>query len=400
MNKQEQAEKKLEKYNQQQIMPEIEKLNKEEKQNIFEQIVKLDIGEANKIYEETRKKVKEEKVEITPINYIDKEKISSDEKEELQRIGEKIIKSNQYAVVTMAGGQGTRLGFNGPKGTFKLDLEPKGKYIFEILADNLKKSKELYNVLPQWYIMTSEQNNSETKDFFEKHNYFEYEKEKVHFFAQEELPMMTEDGKIVIENNRIKTGSNGNGGVYSAMKKGGVIEDMKKKKIKWIYICGVDNIMVKPIDTIFLGLTAKNNMPVASKSIVKAYPEERVGVFCKKNGKPSTVEYIELTDEMIHKCNDEGELVYGEANFVSHLLNIESIEKIANLNLKYHVAVKNNLYKFETFIFDGFEYLDDMLVMRVKREEEFAPIKNKEGIDSPETAKEIYERNHEKYARI
>ena len=177
------------------------------------------------------------------------------------------------------------------------------------------------------------------------------------------------------------------------MKEHHIIDEMRKQNIKWIYICGVDNIMVNPIDPIFLGLTIKNNMIVASKSVVKAYPEEKVGVFCKRNGKPSTVEYIELSENMREERDKDGELVYGEANIVSHLLSLEAVEKIANQKLKYHTAIKNNLYKFETFIFDGFEYLDNMLVMRVNREEEFAPIKNKEGKDSPETAKEIYERN-------
>lgn len=185
-------------------------------------------------------------------------------------------------------------------------------------------------------------------------------------------------------------------GVYKAMKDRGIIDDMKAKKIKWVYICGVDNIMVNPIDSLFIGLTISKNMKVASKSIVKAYPEEKVGVFCKKNGKPSTIEYIDMSEEMREKRLNDGELEYGEGNFISHLLSLEAIEIIANNDLKYHVAIKNGLYKFETFIFDGFEFLDDMLVMRVDRDEEFAPIKNKEGKDSPESAKEIYERNLER----
>ena len=141
-------------------------------------------------------------------------------------------------------------------------------------------------------------------------------------------------------------------------------------------------------------------MQIASKSVAKAYPEEKVGVFCKRDNKPSTVEYIELSEEMRNKRDNNGELVYGEANIISHLLSIDAIEKITNYKLQYHIAKKNGLYKFETFIFDAFEHFDDMLVMRVKREDEFAPIKNKEGVDSPETAKEIYERKMERDGRI
>ena len=247
--------------------------------------------------------------------------------------------------------------------------------------------------------MTSKQNYKETVTFLEEHNFFGYEKDKIKFFMQGELPMLTEDGKIVIEENKIKTGSNGNGGVYVAMKNQNIINDMKSKNVKWVYICGVDNIMVNPISPIFIGETIKNNMQIASKSVAKAYPEEKVGVFCKRNNKPSTVEYIELSEEMREKRNENGDLAYGEANIISHLLSIEAIEKVTNYELQYHIAKKNGLYKFETFIFDAFENFDDMLVMRVKREDEFAPIKNKEGIDSPETAKEIYERKLERYAR-
>lgn len=287
-------------------------------------------------------------------------------------------------------GQGTRLGCNGPKGTYKLDIGENGKYIFEILTETLKKSKELYGVLPYWYIMTSNQNNKQTIDFFEEHNYFGYEKQKIKFFIQGELPMLTEQGKMLIENGLIKVAADGNGGVYTALKKQKMIEDMKSKNIKWVYIYGVDNIMVKPIDPVFIGLTVNQNMQIASKSVAKAYPEEKVGVYCKRDGKPSIVEYIELPEKMRIQCDKFGGLIYGDANIVSHLLSIDAVEKISNQNLKYHLAIKNNLYKFEAFIFDGFKFLDDMLVMRVKREEEFAPIKNKEGLDSPETAKKIY----------
>lgn len=392
-------EEKLKKYNQEQIIVEIEKMNKEEQEKIAKQIEEIDFDEVQKLYKLTKENHVTNNGKIEPINYIDLEKISEEEKEEAKKIGENIIKKNEFAVVTMAGGQGTRLGWKGPKGTYKLDIGEKEKYIFEILTENLMKAKELYEILPYWYIMTSKQNYKETVTFLEEHNFFGYEKDKIKFFMQGELPMLTEDGKIVIEENKIKTGSNGNGGVYVAMKNQNIINDMKSKNVKWVYICGVDNIMVNLISPIFIGETIKNNMQIASKSVAKAYPEEKVGVFCKRNNKPSTVEYIELSEEMREKRNENGDLAYGEANIISHLLSIEAIEKVTNYELQYHIAKKNGLYKFETFIFDAFENFDDMLVMRVKREDEFAPIKNKEGIDSPETAKEIYERKLERYAR-
>lgn len=400
MTELEQIKQKLKENNQEQLIEEIKKMSKEDQEKIIKQIEQINFDEINNLYNLTKQNHTKNVGKIEPINYIDKEKITKEGEEEAKEIGEKIIKNNQYAVVTMAGGQGTRLGWKGPKGTYKLDIGENGKYIFQILTETLKKSKEKYGILPYWYIMTSEQNYDETVLFMQEHDFFGYEKEKVKFFKQGELPMLTKDGKILIEDGKIKTGSNGNGGVYFAMKKQNIINDMKSKGIKWVYICGVDNIMVNPIDPVFVGLTVKNKMQVASKSVAKAYPEEKVGVFCKRDNKPSTVEYIELSEKMRNERAENSELVYGEANIISHLLNIDAIEKIANYSLKYHIAQKNGLYKFETFIFDAFEFFDDMLVMRVKREDEFAPIKNKEGVDSPETAKKIYERKMERDGRI
>lgn len=400
MTELEQIKQKLKENNQEQLIEEIKKMSKEDQEKIIKQIEQINFDEVNNLYNLTKQNHTKNVGKIEPINYIDKEKITKEGEEKAKEIGEKIIKNNQYAVVTMAGGQGTRLGWKGPKGTYKLDIGENGKYIFQILTETLKKSKEKYGILPYWYIMTSEQNYDETVLFMQEHDFFGYEKEKVKFFKQGELPMLTKDGKILIEDGKIKTGSNGNGGVYFAMKKQNIINDMKSKGIKWVYICGVDNIMVNPIDPVFVGLTVKNKMQVASKSVAKAYPEEKVGVFCKRDNKPSTVEYIELSEKMRNERAENSELVYGEANIISHLLNIDAIEKIANYSLKYHIAQKNGLYKFETFIFDAFEFFDDMLVMRVKREDEFAPIKNKEGVDSPETAKKIYERKMERDGRI
>ena len=400
MTELEQIKQKLKENNQEQLIEEIKKMSKEDQEKIIKQIEQINFDEINNLYNLTKQNHTKNVGKIEPINYIDKEKITKEGEEKAKEIGEKIIKNNQYAVVTMAGGQGTRLGWKGPKGTYKLDIGENGKYIFQILTETLKKSKEKYGILPYWYIMTSEQNYDETVLFMQEHDFFGYEKEKVKFFKQGELPMLTKDGKILIEDGKIKTGSNGNGGVYFAMKKQNIINDMKSKGIKWVYICGVDNIMVNPIDPVFVGLTVKNKMQVASKSVAKAYPEEKVGVFCKRDNKPSTVEYIELSEKMRNERAENSELVYGEANIISHLLSIDAIEKIANYSLKYHIAQKNGLYKFETFIFDAFEFFDDMLVMRVKREDEFAPIKNKEGVDSPETAKKIYERKMERDGRI
>jgi len=383
----------LKKYKQDEVLSVLDNLDGNEKEELVEQILKIDFEEITKLYENVKIKEQSQKCEIKPIDSIDKDKLSKIELEELEKIGLNIIKQNKYAVVTMAGGQGTRLGWDGPKGTYKL---ANGQYIFQILAEKFKSFENQYGTYPYWYIMTSEQNHNQTVNFFEEHNYFGLDKSKVKFFKQDKLPVLTPEGKMVIEENKIKTASNGNGAVYAGLIKEKMIDDMKSKKIEWLYISGVDNIMVKFIDPVFLGLTVKNNMQIASKSVAKAYPEEKVGVFCKKDGKPGIVEYIELTEEMRNDKNAGGDLIYGDANIVSHLLNIDIIEKITAQKMQYHLEIKKGLYKFEAFVFDGFKVMDNMLVMRVKREEEFAPIKNQNGVDSPATALEIYEKSKKK----
>lgn len=356
--------------------------------------MEINLEKVKKLYDYIKSNKADEDAVVTPIGFIDKDKL--DNKQEYEAIGAEVFKNDQFAVVTMAGGQGTRLGFDGPKGTYKLDIGNDGKYIFQILTENLFKAKELYGTLPYWYIMTSEDNDSDTQKFFKEHNYFDYEEDKIKFFKQGVLPLLTPEGETVEEDGKIITAADGNGGIYSSLKNSGMLDDMKSHDVKWVYTCGVDNIMVNPIDSLFLGLTISKNVQIASKSIVKSCPEEKVGVFCRKNGKPSVVEYIELTDEMRNLRSDDGELVYGEGTFMNNLYTIDAMDKIADLELPYHIAVKRGLYKFETFIFDAFPYFDDMLIFRVNRNEEFAPIKNKEGVDSPETAIKIYLENHNK----
>ena len=386
---------KLKNVGQEQLLDFYDELNDEEKENLLKQIEKIDFSILDLINHQNEEK---KKGVITPLkgglSVADIER----NREEYTNVGIDAIRQGKVAALLLAGGQGTRLGSDKPKGMYNIGIT-KDVYILEMIVRNLM---DVVNQTGTWiplYVMTSEKNNDDTVKFFKDMNYFGYDKEKVVFFTQGELPVLTESGKIVLEDGRIQTGSNGNGGVYKAMKDHHIIEDMKEKNIKWVYICGVDNIMVNPISPIFIGKTILDKLQIASKSVAKAYPEEKVGVFCRRNNKPSTVEYIELSEKMRNERDEYGELYYGEANIISHLLSIDAIEKITNFSLPYHIAKKKGLYKFETFIFDAFEYFDDMLVMRVKREDEFAPIKNKEGVDSPETAKEIYERKMEKDGR-
>ncbi len=304
-------------------------------------------------------------------------------------------------------------GHDGPKGTYILDVKPEPKSLFEILCDNLKDARNKYNVVIPWYIMTSRENNAQTVEFFESNNYFNYPKEAIKFFIQGELPMIDTNGKVLLtEEGMIKEAADGHGGIFEAMFKNNIVDDMKNKGIEWIFIGPIDNPLAKLVDEILIGISTEKKVLEAGKSLVKANPNEKVGVFCKKNGRPSVIEYTEITEEMANQVDENNNLVYGESHINCNMFNIKGLEIIGNQKLPYHSAFKKatyldengniikpdepNAYKFESFIFDAFNKLDDMLIFRVKREEEFAPVKNKEGVDSATTAIEMYNNFHSK----
>jgi len=408
-NKYNEAKKILEKYNQTHLLSQYEKLDNEKKEYLLNQIINIDFEQLNKLYENTKKEIESGEDKIEPISYIEKEKLSDYEK--YMKVGAEEIKNGKLAVVTMAGGQGTRLGHNGPKGTYILNIKPEPKSLFEILCDNLKDTKNKYNVIIPWYIMTSRENNSQTIEFFEKNNYFNYPRDAIKFFVQGELPMIDTKGKVLLtEEGIIKEAADGHGGIFEAMFKNNVVEDMKKRNVEWIFIGPIDNPLAKMVDEVLIGLAKENKVLETGKSLVKASPREKVGVFCKKNGKPSVVEYTEITEEMANELDENNNLVYGESHINCNMFNIKGLEIIGNQKLPYHSAFKKatyldeqgnivkpeepNSYKFESFIFDAFNKLDEMLILRVKREEEFAPVKNKDGVDSAETAVELYNKYH------
>ena len=405
----EEAISKLKKYNQEHILK--YDLNNNQQEELEKQIENIDFEQLKSLYESTKEEkcIEEKKIEHIP--YTDKTKLTKEEQLSLFEIGEQVIKQGHYAVITMAGGQGTRLGHNGPKGTYALDTINGKKYIFEIIIDRLKKAEKQYNVTIPWYVMTSKENHQDTILFLEKNNYFGYNKDKIKFFKQGELPLIDTQGKIILdENAKIKEAADGNGGIYEALSKSGMLQELKQNQIEWIFISGIDNILSNFVDPILLGLTIKENNVIASKSVAKANPQEKVGVFCKMNGKPKIIEYIDLPEEMAEELDENGELMYGEVNIGTYLYNRSVLENLANAKLPYYAAFKKsgylnangkfiepdepNVFKFETFIFDAFTRYDDMTIMRVKREDEFAPVKNRTGNDSPETAVKLY---NEKY---
>ncbi len=401
----EEVKKLLMENNQEHIVTYLEKCKNQEA--LLEQLSEFDFAQLKALYETTKKPVEIEESQIEPIKYVDKNKLPKGEVEALEEAGRKVIRDGDYAVVTMAGGQGTRLGHKGPKGTFLVDVEPEPKYIFQILAESLIRQNKAYGITIPWYIMTSEENNEETITFLEKHAYFGYPKESVTFFKQGKLPIMNLDGKLLInKDGLIREASDGNGSIYPSLAKSGMLDKMKQQNVKWVFIGVVDNILLNMVDPLLIGLCQKDKNQIASRTVTKINPQERVGVFCKKKGHPAVIEYTEIPEEMAEEVDEEGELFYGEAHIACTLYSMEALEKASKIQSQYHIAVKKmsyldeagnwiepekpNAYKFESFIFDVFEAFDDISILRSKREENFAPIKNREGNDSPETARKLY----------
>ena len=395
--------------NQTHLQKYISMCNKTQKQQLIKEIENIDFKQLNSLYKISKKPVKIEKgIIIEHISCTDKYRIDEERYNQLKNVGENVIKNNHYAVVTMAGGQGTRLGHDGPKGTFLLGVDPEPKYLFQLLAENLIRHNEEYGITLNWYIMTSTENNDQTISFFKEHKYFGYNPKYIKFFEQGNLPLLLEDGRLIVDEGfHIKLAADGNGCIYKAMKENGILADMEAKGIDWIFIGAVDNALLNMVDPLLVGLTIEDGNEIGSKSVPKINAKEKVGVFCKKDGKPGVIEYSELPEVMAEEVDEDGELLYGESHIMCNLYSLSALKKIASKNLPYHSANKKasfmdengnmikvvtepNGYKYEAFIFDGFNYFKDISILRGKREDDFAPIKNALGVDSPETATKLY----------
>ncbi len=406
----EKAKELLNKYHQEHLLSFYNELNNEEKEALINQICHINFQQIFDLYEASKTDEIIPHNVIEPLEYKVKAQLSQDEIAYYEEISKDIMINNKYAVITLAGGQGTRLGYKGPKGTFELDTKPK-KSLFEILCDNLKEANKKYNVTIPWYIMTSIYNDEATKKFFEDKNYFGYPKNMVFFFKQSELPLIDINGNLILEETyKIKEASNGNGDVFHSMKQSGILDNMKQKQIEWIFFSGVDNVLLQIVDPLLLGLTIRHHKLVASKTLLKKDPEDKDWIFARKNGKPAIINSCHLTNSMKEAKNKDGNYLYREINMLAHLFHISALDKIVDISLPYHRAFKKNTFvneegmkqvpespntfKFETFIFDAFSLFDDIELLRVEETDEFAPIKDFNGVHNPEVAKELYERKY------
>lgn len=401
----------LKKYHQEHLLAFYDELNNKEKAYLLNQICSINFEQILNLYEASKIDEVLPSNLIEPLPYNIKREIPKDKFALYENIGIDAIKRGKFAVVTMAGGQGTRLGYKGPKGTFELDITPK-KSLFEILCDTLKDACAKYKVVIPWYIMTSTYNDEATRKFFEEKNFFGYPKKYIKFFKQSQLPLIDINGNLILEElYKVKEASNGNGDVFSSMKSEGILKDIAKKRIEWISFSGVDNVILEIVDPVFLGLTISNNKLTASKTLFKENVNDKDWIFAKRNGKPAIINSCHLTDNMKIAQDSSKKYLYRQTNILAHLFHISAINKICEVKLPYHRAFKKNTFincegmkqvpespntfKFETFIFDAFSLFDDIELLQVEVEDEFAPIKDFAGPHNPETAKELYLKKHE-----
>lgn len=322
--------------------------------------------------------------------------------------GEKFIREGKVAGFVVAGGQGTRLGFDGPKGNFPIS-PIRQKTLFQIFAENLLAASRKYDTTIPFYIMTSPLNHDATVEIFESADYYGLGKDNVFLFRQGTLPNFSFDGKILMaDKHQIAAGPDGHGGSLKALYQRGAIADMKKRGVEFISYWQVDNPLIHPIDPLFIGLHVLDKSQMSSKALLKADPLEKVGNFCLVDGKITVIEYSDLPDEAAHRKTEDGSLAFELGSIGIHTISVSFVEQLnaeGDFALPIHRAVKKiphidengrriepdkpNGIKLETFVFDAIPMAERSIILQTRRQEEFAPVKNASGTDSPEVTRRM-----------
>lgn len=340
---------------------------------------------------------------LTPANQA-QQKLYADAEEN----GRKLISQGKVACLIVAGGQGTRLGYDGPKGTYPIG-PVSGRSLFEYFALSIRRSEKKYNTEISWYIMTSLLNNQQTVDFFEENNYFGLKKEQIFFFVQGTMPAIDYDGKLLMSSkSSLCLSPDGHGGTLLALKKSGALDDMKAKGIEYISYFQVDNPLVPVLSPLFIGLHAMEKSEMSAIMLAKTNAFEKLGNFCIADGKLQIIEYSDLPDELAQSVDEQGKLRFIAGSPAIHVISREFIEKLTadgTLSLPAHRADKKvpyidengdevkpespNAVKLETFIFDALQLADKTMVLEGDRKEVFGPTKNATGVDSAESCREM-----------
>ncbi|MCW5774867.1 MAG: UDPGP type 1 family protein [Phycisphaeraceae bacterium] len=327
--------------------------------------------------------------------------------------GERLLRAGKVACFTVAGGQGTRLGYDGPKGCYPAGAVT-GRPLFQFFAEGIRKTGEKYGVLPPWYVMTSPLNHDATVAFFEDRDYFGLRRDAVMFFPQGTMPSFDlQTGRILLASpGEIATNPDGHGGSLLALEVSGALEDMRRRGVEHISYFQVDNPIVRVADPVFLGLHATapdSSSEMSSKMLAKAYPEEKLGIFCVAGGRVRIIEYSDLPIERQRERLPDGRLRFLAGSPAIHILSVEFVERLNSdpaFALPWHRAEKKvpcidpdtgerieprepNAVKLERFVFDAIPLARASIVYEADRTEEFAPIKNADGVDSPRTSRDI-----------
>ena len=395
----------LKEHGQEHIYEAYEKLDAAGKEKLAAQVEKIDWSMVAMAGHE---ELAQQRGKLEPLSALEVSEIEAN-KAKYEQIGIDAIKASKVGAVLLAGGQGTRLGSDGPKGKYNIGIT-KDVYIFERLIRNLLDVTDKAGCFVPLYIMTSDKNNDETIAFFEEKNYFGYPKDFVKFFKQEMAPSVDFDGKLYMESaDSLSLSPNGNGGWFYSMAVTGVLKDVKERGIEWLNIFAVDNVLQRIADPVFVGATLDSGRVSGAKVVRKADPNEKVGVLCLEDGRPSIVEYYEMTEEIINSREANGELSYNFGVILNYLFRVDKLEEIMNAKMPVHVVEKKipymdkegnyikpetpNGYKFELLVLDMIHLLDNCLSFEVVRDYEFAPIKNKTGVDSVESAQALLQKN-------
>lgn len=388
---------------QEQLLDYYDELSEEEKKSLLMQIEHLNFSVVKNI----NKKSVGKPGKIQPAgNAVSVQEINR-RRLQFETVGLNLLSENKVGAVLLAGGQGSRLGFSGPKGTFNMGVT-KELSIFELQMDNIKKVTEKTGRHFPLFIMTSYINNADTVKFFKEHNYFGYPRDMVHFYIQDVAPTCSYDGKVYLdEKSRISIAPNGNGGWYSSLINSGLGHVLDRNDIEWLNVYSVDNVLQKICDPAFIGATVLKQCRCGAKVVKKVRPEEKVGVLCTEDGKPTIIEYYEMP-ENLKNMTKKGELVYRYGVTLNYLFNVRDLNSTLGGKLPYHLADKaiahmeNGTrvvpekpcgYKFETLVVDMVKLMGSCLAYEVEREREFAPVKNATGVDSVETARELLRLN-------
>lgn len=401
----EQAKEKLAQYGQEHVLKYYEELSVEEKQALLDQIEATDMSilEACKHKEDLAKKGV-----ITPLAAMQLDEIEAN-KESFVATGVEAIAAGKVGAVLLAGGMGTRLGSDNPKGMYNVGVT-RDLYIFECLINNLMDVVRQADAWVHLFVMTSDKNNDSTIQFLKEHGYFGYKEEYIHFFKQEMAAATDYNGKIYLEEKgKLSTSPNGNGGWFISMEKAGLLDLIHDAGIEWLNVFSVDNVLQRIADPCFVGATIQKNCAVGSKVVRKSAPDEKVGVMCLEDGKPSIVEYYELTEELMNAKDENGDPAYNFGVILNYLFRVNDLEKMMEGNMPLHIVEKKipcldevgepvkpeepNGYKFESLVLDMIHRMDSCLPFEVVRNKEFAPIKNKTGVDSVESARALLEEN-------